>query len=208
VDVAEACTVLASWDVADNLASVGGHIWREFFGIVAGLNGNWLTPFSASDPVNTPRDLNVTQPQVQEALGTAVKRIQDRGHALDAPMGELQYSGVIGDNFVPVFGGTGTEGAFTIVSPAGGLRPKTDEDRGGYKVTYGNSYIQTVTWAPDGGGFTPVAAGFITYSQSTDPASPHFFDFTQEYSAKRWHSFPFREADVAAQTVEALVLQQ
>jgi len=208
VDVAEACDVLSAWSLDDNLASVGGHIWREFFGTAAGINGRWLTPFSADDPVNTPNGLNVAQPQMQDAFGTAVKRVKDRGHALDAPLGELQYSGVIGDNFVPIFGGTGTEGAFTIISPAHGLEAKTATDRGGYKIDFGNSYIQTVTWEPDGTGFKPVAEGFITYSESTDPANPHYFDFTQEYSAKRWHRFPFREADVAAQTVETLLLVQ
>jgi len=35
-----------------------------------------------------------------------------------------------------------------------------------------------------------------------DPASPHFRDFTAEYSAQRWHRFPFRAADVEAQKVE------
>lgn len=100
-----------------------------------------------------------------------------------------------------MFGGTGTEGAFTIVS----VNPL---DADGYRITYGNSYIQTVTWERDGAGFKPIAEGFVTYSQSTDPASPHYFDFTQEYSAKRWHRFPFEEADVAAKTVRTTVLQQ
>ncbi len=31
VDVTEACGVLANWDRATNLDSVGGHIWREFW---------------------------------------------------------------------------------------------------------------------------------------------------------------------------------
>jgi acyl-homoserine-lactone acylase len=214
VEVTDACTVLTNWTLDDNLASVGGHIWREFFTATSGVNGRWSTSFSVADPVNTPNGLNVTHPQVQNAFGLAVKTIQDRGHALDAPIGELQYSGVIGDNFVPIFGGVGGEGAFTIVSnkgvagSTGTLHPKTDTDRGGYKVVYGNSYIQTVTWESEGTGFKPVAEGFITYSESTDPASPHFFDYTKEYSAKRWHRFPFREAEVQAATVEALTLTE
>ena len=221
VDVAEACGVLEAWSMQSNLADVGSHIWREFFAnasaAIGGVVANptlWLTPFDADDPVNTPRDIDFASPGVQEALGDAVTEIQDKGFALDAPLGELQYSGVIGEEFVPIFGGTGNEGAFTIVSPQRNpedgtqLYAKTESERGGYKITYGNSYIQTVTWEPDGSGFKPRAEGFITYSQSTDPASPHFFDFTQEYSAKRWHRFPFEEAEVTAATVETLVLQQ
>jgi acyl-homoserine-lactone acylase len=208
VDVAEACDVLKAWDLADNLASVGGHIWREFFRAVAldpaGVGSNpalWTIPFTTTDPVNTPRQLNVASPELQDEFGRAVGRIRDAGHSFSAPMGELQRSGVIGDTVVPIFGGIGAEGAFTIVSVNA-----LDED--GYRVTYGNSYIQTVTWEPDGAGFKPRAEGFVTYSQSTDPASPHFFDFTQEYSAKRWHRFPFEESDVIAQTQSILFLRE
>jgi acyl-homoserine-lactone acylase len=207
VDVSEACSVLQQWSLQSNLDDVGSHIWREFFANAApnpaGLGPNpglWLTPFMVDDPVNTPRDINFAYPLVQEALGNAVTRIRNAGVAMDAPLGTLQRSGVIGDTVIPIFGGTGAEGAFTIVTAN-----RLDAD--GYRVTYGNSYIQTVTWAPDRDGFTPVAEGFITYSQSTDPASPHFFDFTQEYSAKRWHRFPFKPADVAAQTVEVKLLR-
>lgn len=206
VDVAEACGVLGDWSKQSNLADVGSHIWREFFRLAAPNPGNvgpnpslWLTPFSADDPVNTPRDLNVASPLVQEALGNAVARIEGAGIAMDAPLGSLQRSGVVAE-FIPVFGGTGTEGAFTIVT----VNPI---DAGGYRVTYGNSYIQTVTWEADGPtGYTPVAAGFITYSQSTDPASPHYVDFTKEYSGKRWHRFPFKEGDVIAETISTKVL--
>jgi acyl-homoserine-lactone acylase len=208
VDVAGACTVLADWDRTGNLNAIGAHVWREFFRLAApnpaGIGPNpllWLTPFSATDPVNTPSGINVASPLVQEALGRAVTQIATAGKALDASLGSLQRSGVIGDIVIPIFGGTGTEGAFTIVSV-------NSLDANGYRVTYGNSYIQAVTWEPDGAGFKPVADGFITYSESTDPGSPHYFDFTEEYSAKRWVRFPFREADVAAQTVETLQLQE
>lgn len=209
VDVSEACAVLGGWSLQSNLTDVGSHIWREFFRLAApnpaGIGPNpglWRTPFSADDPVNTPRGINFTYPFVQEALGRAVRQITNAGKDLDAPLGSLQRSGVIGSKVIPIFGGTGTEGAFTIVS----VNPL---DANGYRVTYGNSYIQAVTWEAEGSGYTPVAEGFITYSQSTDPASPHFFDFTEEYSAKRWHRFPFREADVVAQTVgQPLVLQE
>ena len=101
---------------------------------------------------------------------------------------------MIGDQTVPVFGGTGGEGAFTIISA-----PRLTDK--GYPVTYGNSYIQTVTWSDNGPNAKVRAEGFITYSQSTDPANPHYFDFTQEYSAKRWHPFPFHADEIAAAKV-------
>jgi acyl-homoserine-lactone acylase len=38
----------------------------------------------------------------------------------------------------------------------------------------------------------------LSYSQSTDPQSPHFGDQTRAYSAKRWHRLPFTAAEIAA----------
>lgn len=203
VDVSEACAVLANWSTRNNLDDVGGHIWREFFRSVAANTAvvssvssrlRWLTPFSATDPVNTPNTLNVLSPLVQQALGNAVTAVTNAGVAMDAPLGSLQRSGVIGDNNVPVFGGIGSEGAFTIITAP-------PLSAAGYPINYGNSYIQTVTWSDNGPNAKVQAEGFITYSQSTDPANPHYFDFTQEYSAKRWHRFPFAAADVQAQKV-------
>ncbi|MDP3857080.1 MAG: penicillin acylase family protein [Stagnimonas sp.] len=208
VDIAEACAVLAAWDGKANLESRGALLWREFWlrAIAApgGLPANpltpvlWQQPFSASDPVNTPNSFNVLLPTVQMALADAVSALSSAGYALDAPLGEVQHSGVNGAD-IPIFGGTGAEGAFTIVSPE--QRYVTDT---GYNIVYGNSYIQAVTWE-DG---KVRAEGFITYSQSTDPANPHYNDFTREYSAKRWHRFPFAEQDVQARKVSELRLQE
>ena len=205
VATAEACAVLEAWDGKAGLDSRGAHLWREFWRGVAGAPGGlpvnpvgpvlWTTPFSAADPVNTPRGLNVALPTVQAALADGITRVQNNGFALDAPLREVQFSGInkaAGDADIPVFGGYGNEGAFTIVS-AGALTPQ------GYRVTYGTSYIQAVTWEPDGAGFKPRAEGFITYSQSTDPASPHYADFTEAYSRQQWQRFPFKADEIAAQ---------
>lgn len=218
VNVGPACAVLANWNQRDELDSVGGHIWREFWRLLSGnplglplgpqlpVSLLWTNQFSASNPVNTPSGLNVLNPQVQLAFADAVTRVQGSGFALDAPLGTMQKSGVntaAGNVDIPIFGGEGHEGAFTIIS-AGTL---TDE---GYRVTYGNSYIQTVTWDSNNpAGANPIAEGFITYSQSTDPASPNFSNFTSAYSAKQWQRFPFSDAEIAAQQVGAtLHLQQ
>ncbi|SFF27252.1 acyl-homoserine-lactone acylase [Fontimonas thermophila] len=207
VDIGPACAVLAAWDGRANLDSKGAHLWREFWrraiGAPGGLPVNplapaiWNTPFSADDPVNTPRDLNTLLPTVQAALADAVTAVEAAGFALDAPLGEVQHSG-IHDEYIPVFGGTGTEGAFTIVSPSGPL------GESGYEITYGNSYIQAVTWR-DG---KVHAEGFVTYSQSTDPASPHYADFTREYAGKRWHKFPFTPEEIEAQKIAQYTLRE
>lgn len=217
VDVTAACEVLANWDRTASREAVGAHIWREFWRELTAANlPIWLTPFDAEDPVNTPRDLNVANPEVQAAFGRAVNRVQSiEGIALDTPMGAIQRSG-IHEAVIPLFGGESFEGAFTIAN----ARERTQDVEGsqtsslplsadGYPVTYGNSYIQTVTWEDNGeGGFLPRAEGFVTYSQSTDPASPYFRDFTQAYSDQQWHRFPWTRKAIEAQAVERIELRE
>ena len=189
VDITGACAVLETWDGSNNLDSVGGHIWREFWRRADDATGGpWLTPFSAADPVNTPSDLNVASPEIQQALADAVTALEDAGVALDAAMGDIQLSDV--HDPIPVFGGEGFEGSFTIAG-----RANLDAGRGIYPVIRGNSYIQTVTWDSNG---DPISEGFVTYSQSTDPASPWFQDMTQAYSDKAWIPWRFTEAQVQA----------
>ncbi len=74
----------------------------------------------------------------------------------------------------------------------------------GYRIDFGNSYIQVVTW--DSGGVH--AEGFLTYSQSTDPANPHYADFTEAYSQKRWHRFPFHPSEIAADQESRITLDR
>lgn len=208
VDVRPACAVLKIWDKSNNRDSVGGHIWREFWrgamtnpgGTPIGIPvlGNYLTPFSASDPVNTPRDLDVALPTVQAALGNAVTKFNALNIPPNARLGSIQHSGVNGAD-IEVFGGEGNmEGAFTIA------RGPLAADSSGYGITYGNSHVSVITWDADGA----VADAFITYSQSTDPANPHYADFTRAYSAKQWLRLPFHDADVQAAAQSVLRLTQ
>lgn len=203
VDVSAACAVLSAWDRRNNLDSVGGHIWREFWRNVGSplpvdvVSTTWLTPFSADDAVNTPNGLNVLDLTTQQAFADAVALVDASPFALDTPMGEIQRSGVNGD--IPVFGGEGFAGSFTIANTRGSA---LGED--GYRVTYGNSYIQAVTWEPQTG--EPRAEAFVTYSQSTDPASPYYKDYTEAYSNKDWLRLRYREADVRSSPVQVRYL--
>jgi acyl-homoserine-lactone acylase len=206
VDVSAACTVLKNWDLSDNVDAVGSHIWLEFWRKGAAATGFYTTPFSAADPVNTPRDIDTASPQVQSALGDAVKTFNDLAIPMNARYGSIHHSGVNGDD-IEIFGGEGNlEGAFTIGrGPAPGSPPLNKAlDKDGYHVTYGNSHVEVATWDANG----VKVDGFITYSQSTDPANPHFSDFTKEYSAKRWHRFPYHEAEVRAAEVSRIHISE
>lgn len=191
VDISEACSVLRQWDGTHSLDSMGGHLWREFWREIASLPipapDRWLTPFDPSDPVNTPANLNVSSPLVQAAFADGIQRIQESPIPLNAAIRDIQLSGVH-ESSIPIFGGEGFEGAFTIASSS-----LNDLSDGRYDVNYGNSYLQTVTWMESG---APRAEGFVTYSQSTDPASPYFKDMTEAYSEKRWIEFPFSRENI------------
>jgi acyl-homoserine lactone acylase PvdQ len=68
---------------------------------------------------------------------------------------------------------------------------------GGYRVNYGSSYIQAVSFDARG----PVAYGLLTYGQSSSAQSPHAYDQLPLFSAKQWVPLPFLREDVQAQRV-------
>jgi len=199
-DEAAACAALQEWDGTANLDSIGAHVWREFFASLTGgadRGGDfWRVPFSADDPVNTPRDLDTSADAVTSAFSDAVARIKATGWSFDARLGDLQHPCCILKD-IPIFGGEFFEGAFTIADG-----PRLSDD--GYDVEYGNSYIQAVTWGADG----VHADAFVTYSESTDPANPHFDDFTREYSQKHWKRLPFKPAEIEADKISEMRLTQ
>ena len=48
--------------------------------------------------------------------------------------------------------------------------------------------------SPSDGGVEVLS--IVTYSQSTDPDSPHFSDMTQLFSEEGWIRFPYRIGDI------------
>ncbi|MFI6061612.1 penicillin acylase family protein [Streptomyces sp. NPDC051286] len=65
---------------------------------------------------------------------------------------------------------------------------------GATEVSAGSSYIQAVGWD---GSSCPVARTLLTYSQSSNPNSPHYSDQTELYSSERWVTSRFCEKDIA-----------
>jgi len=192
-DTTAACASLGQWDKTVSLTSIGVPVWQQFWNSVSAISGNyWKVPFSLSDPVNTPNTLDTSNSSVQKALSDAQTSVQAANSGFFIkPLGQIQQSGVntaAGGATIPIFGGIGDPVGIFTTAYADALTSS------GYNINFGNSYIQTVTW--DSGGVH--AEGFLTYSQSTDPANPHYADFTQAYSQKQWYRFPFHAAEVAA----------
>ncbi|MEV6959904.1 penicillin acylase family protein [Streptomyces sp. NPDC051207] len=189
VDVSGACAVLATWDRTTNTGSRGAllfdRFWRKLTAAVPAAR-LWKVPFSAADPVATPRTLDTSVPGFATALADAVAELRAAGIALDAPLGEHQF--VVRDGMrIPVHGGTESLGVWNKIEPV------WDRERGYTEVTTGSSYLQAVGWD---GSRCPVARTLLTYSQSSNPASPHFSDQTRRYSDGRWVTSRFCEKDI------------
>ncbi|MFD5267995.1 penicillin acylase family protein [Streptomyces sp. NPDC058335] len=186
VDVSGACRVLAAWDHKADTGSRGAllfdRFWRRF-----PTAQQWKVPFSAADPVGTPRTLGTDAPAFGTALADAVAELRAANIPLDSPLGEHQFV-VRGGKRLPVPGGTESLGVWNKVEPV------WNPAGGGYtEVTTGSSYLQAVGWD---GGRCPVARTLLTYSQSSNPDSRHHDDQTRLFSAEKWVTSRFCEKDI------------
>lgn len=201
-DVATSCDVLREWDRTANVNSHGMQVWTEFWEVARRIDGIFAIPFDPDDPVNTPRGIatgnQAVRDAVRDALMAAQRRLLDAGIALDAPWGDVQFAERNGAR-IPVPGGPGRHGMFSYIN--------TDFTKGkGYTpIEHGNSYIQVVTWDDDG---SPDARGILTYSQSPEADSPHYYDQTQLYARGEWLHLPFTEDEILADPeLETLTLR-
>jgi acyl-homoserine-lactone acylase len=191
-DIAAGCDVLRAWNRTANIDSRGMQVWTEFWEIARHIDGLYAVPFDPVDPVNTPRGIATENPvvreAVREALAAAQQRLVDADIALDTPWGDVQFAERNGTR-IPVPGGPGRHGMFSYIN--------TDFTKGkGYTpIVHGNSYIQVVTWDEDG---VPDARGILTYSQSPDADSPHYYDQTELYARGEWLQLPFTDEEILA----------
>ncbi len=212
VPIAAACDVLDLWDGTQRLELAGPPLWRE---VLSGLRAQEALAFDgefdADDAIATPAGLLQAPDEgvdpVLVALGMATNHLAEAGFPVDVTFGDTQYT-LKGDERIPVPGGFDSEGSFNIarygldrstVLPNRLVRGDVvNSDSGltsdGYLVNYGNSIVMAVEFTPDG----PDAFGILTYSQSSDPDSPHFADQTQLYSTDGWRQIAFTEEELAA----------
>ena len=187
-NVAQACDVLSRWDGRFDVDSRGAYLFHHFWMAAKGISNLWSVKFDPADPVHTPRDLNTsgeTGEKLIAALAAAADKVKKEGIALDARWGDVQFA-ARGDQRIAIHGGDGQLGILNV--------QMSDPVPTGITPKHGSSYIQVVSFGAEG----PEVDAVLSYSQSTDPASPHFGDQTLLYSAKRWHRLPFTPAEIAA----------
>lgn len=219
VDVSASCAALAAWDGRVAVASKGAIVWRETMAaFVTSLSEHLLwdevftVPFDVAAPLTTPHTAGWTSSngkptKLAVALAKATQRLAAVGIAPDAALGDWQFL-PRGNDKLPVPGGMGPLGSFNIAGYSGGrdssLFPTikqgkvengtTDLTEDGYVVNYGSSFMMAVTFDDKG----PVGSQILTYSQSSEPDSPHFRDQTEHYGAGQWYAIRFSDAEIAA----------
>jgi len=190
VDVAAACGVLKAWDHTMNADSRGALLFDRFWRkLISGVPASqlWKVPFSAADPVHTPNTLNTDTPGFTAALADTVRELRSAGIPLNATLGSHQFVERNGQR-ISVPGGTEMLGVWNKVEPV------WNSAAGSYtEVTTGSSHIQAVGWD---GGRCPVARTLLTYSQSSNPNSPHYADQTRLFSRQQWVTARFCDRDI------------
>jgi len=205
VDVSSACPVLAAYNNHDNLDNKGSVLFRRFVDHVRSSPvpvSNpfsaqiYTTPFSASDPLNTPRGLNTDNPQVKQALGDAVNDLVSNGIPLDASLRSHQYE-TRGKQKIPIHGGPGSDGLFNAINVL--WKPPI----GWPDVPHGSSFVMVTQFQKTG---CPRNRSILTYSLSVNPNSPYFADQTRMFSKKKWVDPPFCADQVRRRSRVATVL--
>ncbi|MFF4505164.1 penicillin acylase family protein [Streptomyces sp. NPDC001401] len=195
LDVTAACKVLAGWDRTMDTDSRGALFFDRFWQkLTAAVPAGrlWKVPFSAADPVRTPNTLDTAAPGFATALADTVAELRGSGTPLDARLGDHQYVARGGER-IAIPGGSNRLGVWNVIEP------KWDAASGAYtQVPFGSSHLQAVGW--DGSG-CPVARTLLTYSQSSNPNSPHYSDQTRLLSAEKWVTARFCEKDILSSPV-------
>jgi acyl-homoserine-lactone acylase len=213
VDLRPGCDVLAAWDKRFETTSRGAVLWRETVFSVTGGSVTALNEagplfgvaFSAANPANTPSGAPTDPTALLDGLARAMVRMRSLGFALNVRMDAVQYT-LKGTDRIPVPGSTEDVGIANMaeyspvpgtslepVFDAGTPVPGTDLTSRGYVINYGTSFLLTIGYTAQG----LDAKCILTFSESTDPASPTFADQTRLYAQKKLRDCKWTESQIA-----------
>ena len=222
IDISASCNVLAAWDGKFDIESRGAVLFREWITrypaaqITLG-NALFAESFDPANPVATPNGLANPQ-KALDNLAAAQRLLTKNNIALDVPLGELQTGHRMNEKW-PLHGGNRHEGIANLQMSSNAKTNTTEapmftgsnrfiEDsnslsESGYNVIHGSSFIMALSFTDNG----PEAQAILSYSQSGDPASPHFSDQTKLYTQERWRNILFRAADIERHTISKRLLR-
>jgi len=223
VDLSNACQIITNtWDGKLDLESRGAHLFREAVTAVKTLTNAgtidgiqmFTIPYDQQNPLTTPAGLTAEgRSLLQTGLADGITRLNENNIALDAKLGDVQFTRK-GDEKIPLHGGLQKiDGAYNKIEyqnkaymhstmlpklvRADVVNEPTNLTTEGYLINYGASYIMSVEFGEAG----PEANALLTYSQSNHQSSDFFKDQTLAYSNKQWRSVPFSTQAVSAAAV-------
>jgi acyl-homoserine-lactone acylase len=190
VKLGDACSTLAHWNGKADTDQRGAVLFADFWNFANAAKQPFSHPFQLSHPVTTPYGLNTKDATVHTALGDAIKQLNAAHIPIDTTLGAVQYVSYHGKH-ITIPGGPGDpDGIFNAIyentEPGDSL---TSPDTG-------SSFIQVVTWR--NGSACPVGSTILTYSESSNPASPHFADQTKLFSVKKFLPDRFCQSQIEA----------
>ncbi|MBM4224259.1 MAG: acylase [Gammaproteobacteria bacterium] len=189
------CDALKRWDLRVDLDSRAAHVFHLF--VEAG--GLQFEPgFDPAKPLEWPKRLDRGNPAVRDALGKTVAKLAELQIPADARLGDVQVE-TRGSERIPIHGGPGGDGIFNNMQPED-LQPGL----GWTSIRHGASFVMAVEFTDRG----PRSEGLLTYSQSTNPASPHYSDQTRMYARKEWDDLLFMPEAVKRATLSRVVLSE
>jgi acyl-homoserine-lactone acylase len=185
-----ACGILARWNLRWDTGSRGAVLFSAVWAFAEFQpRSPWAHPFQLSNPVRTPYGLNTANKAVRHALGNAIQQLNQARIPLDAAPAAIQYVTSHGRR-LPIPGGPGDSDGIYNVIDAG-----TEPGDSATAPDFGSSFIQVVTWTRAA---CPEGATILTYSESSNPASPHYADQTALFSRKQWLPDRFCPAQIKA----------
>src|SRR5215813_7101985 len=191
VPLGNACTTLAHWNMRWDAEQRGAVLFGEFWNFASNASPSPFShPFELAHAVTTPNGLNTANATVRNALGDAIAALRKAHVPIDTTLGVVQFVSQ-GGSHITIPGGPGDpDGIYNAIyrntEPGDSL---TTPDTG-------SSFIQVVTWPRRGA--CPVGSTILTYSESSNPASPHFADQTKLFSNKQFLPDRFCPAQIAA----------
>ncbi|MDD2924064.1 penicillin acylase family protein [Rhodoferax sp.] len=201
MDLTPACQALAAWDRADTLQSCGSALFAEFISelevtptvdlVLA--SRYWRVPFSVQDPIHTPRGFLPSE-ETRQALARALWRFQSAQVPINAPLSEVRSVTRAGCR-LPI---SGSYFGYHLTRPS-----QFTPGQGVTELRNGDGYMHIVSLKPG-----RVEGRFlVTFSQSTNPQSPHYADMTEVYSRESLADIVFYDTDIsAAQIGETVIL--
>lgn len=191
VRLGDACATLAHWNGRADPGQRGAVLFSAFWSFASTASPSPFShPFQLSHPVTTPYGLNTGNSTVRTALGDAIAQLRKAHIPIDTTLGAVQYVTYRGAHILIPGGPGDPDGIFNAIyirNEPGDSRTAPDS---------GSSFIQVVTWPKNSS--CPVAFTILTYSESSNPASPHFADQTKLFSRKQWLPDRFSPAQIAA----------